>query len=150
MDSHESHDIQQQPYVENEHFNPTLSFQPPLQLKHSGPGIASLIISLVSLLGYIVIVAVAGAIIGPYLDSSGTGFVGSPTRDLVTNLTTLGIILIVMLLSNLVGTLLGIIGVSLKNRKKVLAIMGLILNSIILVIIAAFFVISVISATATT
>lgn len=147
MDSHNSDESQQQFLVEREHFNPSMSFQPPIESKHSGPGIASFIISLVSLLGYIAIVAIAGALIGPYLNPSGTGLDGSPGRELATHLGTLFIIVIVLILSNLIGTLLGITGVILKNRKKVFAIIGLIMNSIILVIPVAYFVIIVISST---
>ncbi|HEY2493009.1 MAG TPA: hypothetical protein VGI33_08870 [Paenibacillus sp.] len=150
MDSHNPHDSQQQTIVDNEHYNSTMSFQSPIELKHSGPGIASFIISLVSLLGYIAIVAIAGALIGPYLEPNGNGFIGSPSREMVTNIGTLGIVVIVFLLSNLIGVILGIIGVALKNRKKVFAIIGLIMNSIVLVVLIAFFVISIISATSIT
>lgn len=47
----------QKPAASEEHpvFSESPVFQPPVKLKHSGPGIASFIMSLVSLIGYTIL-----------------------------------------------------------------------------------------------
>lgn len=140
MDSNEP---QQPSSTEESFFNPILSDTPVL-LKHSGPGIASFVLSMVSLLGYIVSVAVVGALISPIVNVESNTVTN---EDVVQKLGIAGLVVILFILMNVIGLILGIVGVSLKNRKKIFAILGLILNGIILLSLASFFVIAVISST---
>ena len=140
MDSNEP---QQPSGTEGSFFNPILS-DTPILLKHSGPGIASFVLSMVSLLGYIVSVALIGALISPILNVESNTVTN---ENMVQKLGVAVLVVILFILMNVIGLILGIVGVSLKNRKKIFAILGLILNGVILLSIASFFVISVISST---
>lgn len=117
------------------------SQQPPQhtpQLKrHSGPGIASFIISLVSMLAYIVSVGAMGAIFSSSLNGEGLSWSDSST----TGVTVITIILIGLFAANLTGIVLGIVGLVLRNRKKIFAILGLSLNTIIILSFGLMFVI---------
>ena len=141
MDSNEP---QQPPGTEGSFFNSILSDSPVI-VKHSGPGIASFVLSMVSLLGYIVSVALIGALISPILDVESNTL--TTNENMVQKLGIAVLVVILFILMNVIGLILGIVGVSLKNRKKIFAILGLILNGVILLSIASFFVISVISST---
>lgn len=141
MDSNEP---QQPSGAEGSFFNPIHS-DPPVIVKHSGPGIASFVLSMVSLLGYIVSVALIGALISPILDVESNTL--TTNENMVQKLGIAVLVVILFILMNVIGLILGIVGVSLKNRKKIFAILGLILNGVILLSIASFFVISVISST---
>ncbi len=141
MDSNEP---QQPSGTEGSFFNPILSDSPVI-VKHSGPGIASFVLSMVSLLGYIVSVALIGALISPILDVESNTL--TTNENMVQKLGIAVLVVILFILMNVIGLILGIVGVSLKNRKNIFAILGLILNGVILLSIASFFVISVISST---
>jgi len=101
----------------------------PIQItKHSGPGIASFIISLVAFMGYIfatVLVSVAAA-----------NVLGSPEElfqefFMQQGSAIAGILLLFLAaLLNLTSLILGIVGLSTKNRKKVFAILGTIFSAI--------------------
>lgn len=131
----------QQPNVEEgSFFNPNLS-DTPIRLKHSGPGIASFVLCMVSLLGYIATVALIGALISPYLNLT------SPDEEAIQKLGLAFLLVILFILMNVIGIVLGIVGISLKKRKKIFAILGLIINGVIVLSIAAFFVIAVVSST---
>lgn len=140
MDSNEP---QQPSGAEGSFFNPIHS-DTPVIVKHSGPGIASFVLSMVSLLGYIVSVALIGALISPILNVDSNTVTN---ENMVQKLGVAVLVVILFILMNVIGLILGIVGVSLKNRKKIFAILGLILNGVILLSIASFFVISVISST---
>lgn len=139
-----SNEPQQPSGTEGSFFNPILS-DPPVIVKQSGPGIASFVLSMVSLLGYIVSVALIGALISPILDVESNTL--ATNDNIVQKLGIAVLVVILFILMNVIGLILGIVGVSLKNRKKIFAILGLILNGVILLSIASFFVISVISST---
>ncbi|MCJ8013419.1 hypothetical protein MUG84_16955 [Paenibacillus sp. KQZ6P-2] len=116
------------------------SQQPPHHLphyrRHAGPGIASFIISLVSMLAYIVSVAAMGAIFSNGLAGDDTW-----TQSTTTGVTVTTIILIGLFAANIIGIILGIIGTVLRNRIKIFAILGLSLNAIIILSFGLMFVI---------
>ncbi|MWV44069.1 hypothetical protein GRF59_10530 [Paenibacillus sp. HJL G12] len=116
------------------------SHQPPKQptqyKRHAGPGIASFIISLVSMLAYIVSVGAMGAIFSKGLEGDNTW-----TQSSTTGVTIVTIILIGLFAANIIGVILGIIGLVLRNRKKIFAILGLSLNTIIIFSFGLMFVI---------
>ncbi|MGG4048497.1 hypothetical protein [Paenibacillus favisporus] len=117
--------------------SPHAQFVPPAALKHSGPGIASFVMGLVSLLGYIISAAAAGAIMAPYLEE---GMLDGPNSNAILGLGVVGLLMIALVVINVVGTILGIVGTALKNRKKIFAIIGLIVNAVIVLSIGLFFI----------
>lgn len=102
----------------------------PEPLKHSGPGIASFVIALVSVAGYIVGFIVAGSVLASAIEMYGPDL----TPDSSQAFLLLGIIMLALLALNVVGTVVGIIGLVLRNRRKVFAIIGVILNALILLL----------------
>lgn len=144
MDSNQPQ--QQQPGEGQQNLDPQTphaEFIPPVFRKHSGPGIASFIISLVSLLGYIISVAVAGAMMSPLLEE---GITDSPDSNTVLGLGVVGLIFLTIIAANVIGVILGIIGTVIKQRRKIFAVIGLAINAVIVLSIGLFFVYLVASA----
>ncbi len=122
----------QKPAASEEHpvFSEAPVFQPPVKLKHSGPGIASFIMSLVSLIGYIIM----GIMVINLLAHFSQYQTMNPEVVLQqTGTALLPFIFLGSLLLNCSGLVVGIIGIALKNRKKAFAITGLIINALIIV-----------------
>ncbi|RUT29494.1 hypothetical protein EJP77_14010 [Paenibacillus zeisoli] len=96
--------------------------------KHSGPGIASFVISLVALIAYV------AAIVTILVTTRDLVHSGLPiTNDLIINhagFLEAGLIVIAAIILTLVGCILGIIGLALKNRKKVFAILGVVISAL--------------------
>ncbi|USB32422.1 hypothetical protein [Paenibacillus sp. YPG26] len=106
------------------HLNPPLD----PNTKHSGPGIASFVVSLLALIAYIAAVAIV-------LDTSrGLIISGVPvTNEIIMNhagFMVAGLIVLAAIILTLTGSVLGIIGLALKNRKKLFAILGVIICAI--------------------
>ncbi|WP_025715943.1 hypothetical protein [Paenibacillus sp. 1-18] len=122
----------QKPTASEEHpvFSEAPVFQPPVKLKHSGPGIASFIMSLVSLIGYIIM---AIMIINLLAHFSQYQTMNPEVVLQQTGTALLPFIFLGSLLLNCSGLVIGIIGIALKNRKKAFAITGLIINALIIV-----------------
>lgn len=138
MENNENKDyIQAQPPV----FMPE---QPEPMRKHSGPGIASFIISLVTIIGYIACVAIIGAIISPYLGPDG--MLNLPQVEDIQGITLAAFFFLLLILINVIGVILGIVGVAIKNRKKVFSIIGLIINAIIVLVFGIFLVLTIAAA----
>ncbi|MCM3783248.1 hypothetical protein M3231_09705 [Neobacillus mesonae] len=120
--------------------NPYGTFQPPLaKMKHSGPGIASLIIGIIALVVYIVILALSPAAAAEILEN--------PDPEAMLNsyyVILIGILILISLALNIIGLILAIIGLALKNRKKTVPIIGLILNGLVLLIVLGFFSMSIV------
>ncbi|BFH64501.1 MULTISPECIES: hypothetical protein [Paenibacillus] len=106
------------------------------QMRHTGPGIASFIISLVSMLAYIISVGAMGAIF-----ANGFANDHSWTQSSTTGVTVVTLILIGLFAANILGIVLGIVGMVIRNRKKIFAILGLSLNTIIILSFGLMFVI---------
>jgi len=106
--------------------------QPPEYLKHSGLGIASFVISLVCLLSIIFFVIVAVGSVVSLADVYNGGVLDSSTiMEKAPMLVVSSFIILATMFVNLVGLILGIIGLVMKNRKKVFAIIGTILNGLV-------------------
>ncbi|MCM3038816.1 hypothetical protein M3201_03760 [Paenibacillus motobuensis] len=107
---------------------PAQGGQPTQIIKHSGPGIASFIISLVAFMGYLfstVLVSVAAAnVLGSPEELFEEYFIqqGSAVAGVL--------LLFITVVLNLTSLVLGIVGISMKNRKKVFAILGTIFSAI--------------------
>ncbi|MDN4069505.1 hypothetical protein NYE70_00385 [Paenibacillus sp. FSL R5-0407] len=110
---------------------------PVAELKHSGPGIASFIIILVAIVGYIFSIAMITAAV--------IGIVDQPIEAITESLmeqagAILGILLMmVAAILHLVALILGIIGLLIKNRKKLFAILGLSFSGGILILLIILF-----------
>ncbi|OWA34631.1 hypothetical protein B9G55_15530 [Saccharibacillus sp. O16] len=115
-------------------------------LKHSGLGIASFVLALVGILLFIVsIIAIIGTV-ASVIDSSG-GIVDPETLNssgLAMAVGAGGLGLLGAAILNLIGVILGIVGLVMKNRKKVFAIIGTILNGICVLTGGGFIVFSTI------
>ncbi|KZE66980.1 hypothetical protein AV545_23740 [Paenibacillus jamilae] len=122
----------QKPAASEEHpvFSEAPVFQPPVKLKHSGPGIASFIMSLVSLIGYIIL---AIMVINLMAHFSQYQTMNPEVALHQTGTVMIPFIFLGSLLLNCSGLVVGIIGIALKNRKKTFAITGLIINALIIV-----------------
>ncbi|QOS77902.1 hypothetical protein JNUCC31_24620 [Paenibacillus sp. JNUCC31] len=105
------------------------------QLKHSGPGIASFVIGLVSIIGYILTIFIATLAI-----NNAIGVVTTPIQveeiALHPAVVLASLSILVCLVLNLAGLILGVIGLVLKNRKKVFAIIGTMLSGIMILAFA--------------
>ncbi|MBY9080418.1 hypothetical protein KIH86_07065 [Paenibacillus sp. HN-1] len=97
-------------------------------LKHSGPGIASFVIAMVALAGYIIAFAVAGSMMGPLIDETDGLSSGSGGAFLLLGFSMLGLGAL-----NVIGVIVGIIGLVLRQRRKVFGIIGTIINSLVIV-----------------
>lgn len=89
---------------------------PPPEKKHSKLGIASFIIAIV--MGIIAFVSVIAAVFASHSDID----------DNELSLALVGLIIIGTAMAQIVGVILGIIGLTQKNTKKVFSILGLIFN----------------------
>ncbi|OMF16849.1 hypothetical protein BK131_02320 [Paenibacillus amylolyticus] len=113
-----------------EPYPPDHERQPMAPLKHSGPGIASFVIGLVAVVGYILIFFIAAMALNDSIEVLTPLQAEELALHPAVILASLSIL--VCLILNLAGGILGIIGLILKNRKKVFAIIGTLLNGIII------------------
>ena len=95
-----------------------------VRLKHSGLGIASFIIALLQGFMNLVVVLIAGV-----LAAAG------PQRGNEVGFMIVGLLVLTGIFTHCVGAGLGIAGLVQKNRKKVFAILGLILNAVALLMV---------------
>lgn len=102
-------------------------------LKHSGPGIASFVISLVALVGYIITFVITGV-----MEASILNEFGELTNDSSQALMFLGVAVLILVVLNIIGVVLGIIGISLRDRRKVFGIIGTIINGVIILVFMLF------------
>ncbi|PZT54335.1 hypothetical protein [Paenibacillus silvae] len=115
---------------------------PAARLKHSGPGIASFIVGLVGLIGHIITFVLASlALYGSMelLDSS----ISREELAFHPAIVLASLAFLICLILNLAGIILGVIGLVLKNRRKVFAIIGTILNSLLILLIAGLLLASI-------
>lgn len=113
-------------------------------LKHSGLGIASFVLSLIGILLFIVcIVAIIGTV-ASMVDSSGriADVETLENGSLLMAIGFAGFGILGAAILNLVGLILGIVGLVIKDRKKVFAIIGTILNGLCVLTGGGFILIS--------
>jgi len=106
------------------------STQPERGLRHSGFGIASFVMAIIQTVGAFVLLVVAG-----YLQSTTPG--GMDEKSLEAVLVGLGFFALVFLF--LVGLGLGIAGVIQRDHRRLFAILGLTINSAILIVLGVVF-----------
>jgi hypothetical protein len=106
-----------------------------VNLKHSGPGISSFIVGLVGLLGHIVTFVLLSLALNNTMELLGSSI--SREELAIHPAVVLGsLAFLVCIILNFFGAILGIIGLVLKNRRKVFAIVGTILNGILILLFA--------------
>lgn len=97
--------------------------------QHSGPGIASFVIALVTFIGYAITFVVVGKQASSILSESNSGINESAGTFMF-----LGVTVLILAAVNVIGAVVGIIGLTLRNRRKVFAVIGTIINAIILLL----------------
>lgn len=112
-------------------------FIPPEDRKTSKSGIFSLSIAVITMLGYIILASLGTSMIEPYLTPDGTM---SPSQEALEKLSILAAVFIVVVVLNLAGLILGIIGSMNKNSKRAIAVVGSIINGVVLFTILSMFV----------
>ncbi|OWR28052.1 hypothetical protein CDO73_19385 [Saccharibacillus sp. O23] len=113
-------------------------------LKHSGLGIASFVLALIGILLFIVcIVAIIGTV-ASMVDSTGqvANIESLENGNLLMAIGFAGFGILGAAILNLIGLILGIIGLVVKDRKKVFAIIGTILNGLCVLTGGGFILIS--------
>lgn len=105
--------------------------------KHSGPGIASFIITLISIFCFVI--GLASSITAGVLEEAYT-VAANPEEQLGYVVGGLFILLSGVLC--FIGLILGIVGLSVQNRKKIFAILGTVFSGIGLLIIAVILLLS--------
>ena len=94
-----------------------------MEQKHSGIGIASFVMSLVFGLGMLVIMVIAAM-----MEASTPGGMNQESPEAMA----VGLAVIGCLLMVAIGGILGVVGVLQKDRNKLFAILGLVLNGLVL------------------
>jgi hypothetical protein len=98
-------------------------------LQHSGPGIASFIISLVTILGYaalfIFIIMKASSMV-----NENSNLLAESSQSIML----LGMTVIILSALNVIGVVIGIIGLSIRKRRKMFGIIGTIINGVIILL----------------
>lgn len=98
-------------------------------LQHSGPGIASFIISLVTIMGYaalfIFIIMKASSMV-----NENSNLLAESSQSIML----LGMTVLILSALNVIGVVIGIIGLSIRKRRKVFGIIGTIINGVILLL----------------
>ncbi|MBJ6362179.1 hypothetical protein ACFOQM_12835 [Paenibacillus sp. GCM10012307] len=118
--------------MENEeHYYPHT--EPPSARKPSGLGIASFIIGLISILGVVGAVLLLTASIPSILETGGAIPAVTPENaGEYMPLIISSLLLMLVLILGFIGLVLGIFGLIMKNRRKAFAIIGVVLNGLLL------------------
>ncbi|KAA1186212.1 hypothetical protein NYE25_29440 [Paenibacillus sp. FSL E2-8871] len=98
-------------------------------LQHSGPGIASFIISLVTIMGYaalfVFIIMKASSMV-----NENSNLLAESSQSIML----LGMTVIILSALNVIGVVIGIIGLSIRKRRKVFGVIGTIINGVIILL----------------
>lgn len=98
-------------------------------LKHSGPGIASFVIALVTFAGYVISFVMIGVQATSILRASSYNVSQASVVIMV-----LGLTVLILAALNVIGAVTGIIGLTLRSRRKVFAVIGTVINGVILLL----------------
>lgn len=112
----------------------------PAKVKHSGPGISSFILNLVAIAGYI------GGLSLFFVSFYHAGLSSTSDAEEVLSQNSLvaGLfILVASALINVIGIITAIVGLALKNRKKLFAVLGLVFGLVPPLILVILFIIGV-------
>lgn len=98
-------------------------------LKHSGPGIASFVIALITFISYAICFVLIGVQATSIIQESRSSISGSSETIMY-----LGLTVLILAAFNVIGAVTGIIGLTLRSRRKIFAVIGTIINGIILLL----------------
>lgn len=116
---------------------PEITFIPPEDKKQSRLGITSFVLAVITLLGYIIMASLGTAMIEPYVTPDG---LKQPTQDSLEAMTSLAAVFLVIVVINLVGLILGLVGSLSKKQKRSYSVIGAIINGVVLLTILILFV----------
>ncbi|SFE51686.1 hypothetical protein SAMN04487969_103171 [Paenibacillus algorifonticola] len=117
-------------------FSDPSPFQPSQPLKHSGLGIASFIMAIASIILGVISIIMFFAAIGSAISTGNEYLLEDPAyiEDMITgsagSFMASGVAVVISVGITFVGLILGIIGACSKQRRKVFAIIGIILNGL--------------------
>ena len=101
--------------------------------RHSRLGIASFVISLVTIVGYVILFIIIGSITRSLLKENG---------ELITHsskvLIFLGSSVLVLAFFNIIGVVMGIIGLTSQKQHKAFDMIGTIINAVIILVFMLF------------
>lgn len=97
--------------------------------KHSGPGIASFVIALFTLVGYAIAFVYVGAQASSIMNENNKLIADSAEAIMY-----LGLSVLILAAVNVIGAVTGIVGLTLRRRRKVFAVLGTIINAVILLV----------------
>ena len=92
--------------------------------KHSGPGIASFVIALLTLVCYTITFVYVGAQASSLMNEHNRLIADSAEMIMY-----LGLTMLILVAVNIIGAVTGIIGLTLRRRRKVFAVIGTIINA---------------------
>jgi hypothetical protein len=116
---------------------PHPQFWPPGQqpaLRASGMGLASLVLSVVSGVAVIALVIAAGVMANRH---------GGTLDEKSVEAVTVGLGIMVGIVLNIVGLVLGIVAMLQRDRKKAIAIVGLTLNGVLLLLVVGLIIVGI-------
>ncbi|MBW7457208.1 hypothetical protein ACFOLF_09345 [Paenibacillus sepulcri] len=136
-------DNEEQSYHLKDTFNPEPAFEPEPVRSQSKLGIASFIIGLASIVGFIICSIIAASSIMDYITADGKTvqniekFSEEIAKDAPLLLSILFMIVSIGL--SLIGLILGIVGACMRNTRKAFSIIGIVLNGLLSFGFAALF-----------
>ncbi|WP_223068501.1 hypothetical protein [Paenibacillus caui] len=107
--------------------------------KHSGPGIASFIMSLLTIAGYIAGLSLTFVTLHRIGEAELSEEILMNQQGFVISV----FVVIASVVINIAGIILAIIGLALKNRKKVFSVLGLVFGLLPLIILILLFIIGI-------
>ncbi|WP_068786661.1 hypothetical protein [Paenibacillus phocaensis] len=119
-------------------------YEPVERKKFSGPGIASFVLSLLAVIGYITSLVLITSTVLDLVDQPANAI----AEDLMQRTgALLGILLFLLSgLLDLIALILGIIGLAIKNRRKVFAILGTVFSALSLLLLVVLFILGSLAA----
>ncbi|TYP71214.1 hypothetical protein [Paenibacillus methanolicus] len=123
-------------------FAPPDPHDAPAPQKQSGLGIASFIIGIASIAGVIASIFIITSFIMNDLGLNGN-MIEIDAENMGIELLLGGLIMMGSVLLALLGLILGIIGACMRSRRKAFAIVGIVLNALLVVLVGALFLIGI-------
>lgn len=127
------------PQPDYNHYNPNdpYALPPGQKWPHSKLGVASFIIGLSTIVINIILVVIAVIMVASAVGSTGTSFEMLDEQNIAAWMSGMlgGLIVLIliwgfMIFANFTGLVLGIVGCCIKQRRKVFAIIGIVLNAL--------------------
>jgi hypothetical protein len=117
-------------------FSESPAFTPVPPRKHSGPGIASFILAMVMGLLYVGMIVAAIAVVVPHVQANQSLTPQDFQKlGLQSPLIMIGMGMLAAIVGNIIGLVLGIIGLLQKERKKGFAIAGTVMNGLAVLVL---------------